>query len=53
MDISKWLDELGLSRYADTLLEFPIEDIYKLSGDKNKLIDVQKEIKQASNNYEN
>ena len=30
-----------------------IEDIYKLSGDKNKLIEVQKEIKQASNKYEN
>ena len=30
-----------------------IEDIYKLSGDKNKLIDVQKEINQANNKYEN
>ena len=30
-----------------------IEDIYKLSGDKNKLIDVQTEINQANNKYEN
>ena len=30
-----------------------IEDIYKLNGNKNKLIDVQKEINQATNKYEN
>ena len=40
MDISKWLDELGLSRYADTLLEFPIEDIIEFTDDDFKELGV-------------
>ena len=40
MDISKWLDELGLSRYADTLSEFPIEDIIEFTDDDFKELGV-------------
>ena len=40
MDILKWLDELGLSRYADTLSEFPIEDIIEFTDDDFKELGV-------------
>ena len=40
MDISKWLDELGLSRYLDTLSEFPIEDIIEFTDDDFKELGV-------------
>ncbi len=40
MDISKWLDELGLSRYSDTLSEFPIEDIIEFTDDDFKELGV-------------
>jgi len=40
LDISKWLDELGLSRYADTLSEFPIEDIIEFTDDDFKELGV-------------
>ena len=40
MDILKWLDELGLSRYADTFSEFPIEDIIEFTDDDFKELGV-------------
>ena len=40
MDILKWLDELGLSRYSDTLSEFPIEDIIEFTDDDFKELGV-------------
>ncbi len=40
MDILKWLDELGLSRYTDTLSEFPIEDIIEFTDDDFKELGV-------------
>ena len=40
MDILKWLDEIGLSRYSDTLSEFPIEDIIEFTDDDFKELGV-------------
>ena len=40
MDILKWLNELGLSRYSDTLSEFPIEDIIEFTDDDFKELGV-------------
>jgi len=33
MDIAEWLEELGLSRYQETLAEFPIADIVEFTDD--------------------
>ena len=49
----KLLDEKRIPFKQFLMILERIEDIYKLSGDKNKLIDVQKEINHASNKYEN
>ena len=40
MDILKWLSELGLSRYVETLSEFPIEDIIEFTDDDFKELGV-------------
>tara|TARA_B100000963_G_scaffold102030_1_gene88275 strand:+ start:1650 stop:5513 length:3864 start_codon:yes stop_codon:yes gene_type:complete len=40
LDILKWLNELGLSRYSDTLSEFPIEDIIEFTDDDFKELGV-------------
>ena len=36
MSISSLLEELGLSRYTDTLSEFPMEDIIEFIDDDFK-----------------
>ena len=36
MEISNWLEEIGLSRYTETLSEFPIEDIIEFTDEDFK-----------------
>ena len=40
MEITKLLEELGLSRYADTLSEFPLEDLVEFTDDDFKELGV-------------
>ena len=40
MDISKWLDELGLSRYQTLFRNFTIEDIIEFTDDDFKELGV-------------
>ena len=47
----KLLDEKRIPFKQFMMILERIEDIYKLSGDENKLKDMQKEIKEASNKY--
>ena len=36
MEISNWLEEIGLSRYTETLSEFPLEDLVEFTDDDFK-----------------
>ena len=40
MDISNWLEEIGLSRYIETLSEFPLEDLVEFTDDDFKELGV-------------
>ena len=40
MEISNWLGEIGLSRYAETLSEFPLEDLVEFTDDDFKELGV-------------
>ncbi|MDC0457431.1 tetratricopeptide repeat protein [Alphaproteobacteria bacterium] len=40
MDISNWLEEIGLSRYTETLSEFPLEDLVEFTDDDFKELGV-------------
>ncbi|WP_443644490.1 tetratricopeptide repeat protein [Candidatus Levibacter sp. Uisw_134_01] len=40
MEISNWLEEIGLSRYTETLSEFPLEDLTEFTDDDFKELGV-------------
>ena len=40
MEISNWLEEIGLSRYTETLSEFPLEDLVEFTDDDFKELGV-------------
>ena len=40
MEISNWLEEIGLSRYIETLSEFPLEDLVEFTDDDFKELGV-------------
>jgi len=40
MEISNWLEEIGLSRYSETLSEFPLEDLVEFTDDDFKELGV-------------
>ena len=40
MEISSWLEEIGLSRYTETLSEFPLEDLVEFTDDDFKELGV-------------